>query len=167
MKTSVVAGAVFAAVAAVPLSAGAATMQTGNVGNWLIGAYSDDATGKFSHCAMTASYRSGIYMVFAVSRDMQWSLGFANPQWELTNGTAYTVGLSIDGRTPLLEQAKAVNSHQVEISLPPNAYVFERFRHGLQLRVDAVGTSFFFNLNSTSRGLADLLLCAEHFSGRR
>jgi len=159
-------GAVVGAALLAPAAAEPATMQSGTIGNWLIGAYSDDATGQFHHCAMSASYRSGIFMVFSVNREMQWALGFANPAWQLTKGTKYQLGMSIDGRTPFLEQATAINATQVEIPLPPNAYLFERFRHGLQLRVDAVGQSFFFNLNSTSRGLADLLVCAQRYSGR-
>ncbi|XIA65443.1 hypothetical protein ACFIOY_03690 [Bradyrhizobium sp. TZ2] len=32
-----------------------------NVGNWKGGAYTNDQTGAFSHCAAGAQYASGIY----------------------------------------------------------------------------------------------------------
>ena len=34
-----------------------------HVGNWIGGAFSDDNTGAFSHCAATSSYASGVSLV--------------------------------------------------------------------------------------------------------
>jgi hypothetical protein len=42
----------------------AGTIETWNMAGWSAGAYTDDRTGAFSHCAMSASYRSGITMFF-------------------------------------------------------------------------------------------------------
>ncbi len=167
MKLRNLASAAVAAMLIAPAMSGAATIQSTTIGNWLLGAYSNDGTGQFSHCAMSASYRSGIYMLFSLNRNFQWSLGFADPAWRLNKGVALQVGMTIDGRTPILEQATAIDAHQVEIPLPANTYLFDRFRHGLQLRVNAVGQDYFFNLNGTSRGLAELALCTDHFTGRR
>jgi hypothetical protein len=36
-----------------------------NVANWSVGAYAKE--GKFSHCAMSATYNSGITMLYSVS----------------------------------------------------------------------------------------------------
>jgi hypothetical protein len=39
------------------------------VGSWAGGAYTDDATGAFSHCGAAASYRHGV--LFAVGMDIE------------------------------------------------------------------------------------------------
>ena len=37
-----------------------------NVGNWKGGAYTNDQTGAFSHCAAGTPYLSGIYFVVSI-----------------------------------------------------------------------------------------------------
>ena len=55
-----------------------------NVGNWKGGAYTNDQTGAFSHCAAGAQYASGIYFVVMIDGNGGWSLGFAHENWKLT-----------------------------------------------------------------------------------
>lgn len=158
--------AIIGAILIAPVTSPAKTMDTAMVGNWLVGAYSDDKSGEFSHCAMAASYRSGIYMVFSLNNAYQWTLGFADPEWRLTKGATVAVGMTIDHATPILDQATAITPTQVEIPLPQNNYLFDRFRRGYQLQVRALGRVYYFNLNSTSRALAALLNCTRHYAGR-
>src|SRR6185437_15578073 len=58
-------------------------------------------------------------------------------------------------------RAVAVSNQQVSVPLQSNAYLFQRFRRGYQLRVNAVGQSFLFNLTGTSQALSDLLTCTQ------
>jgi hypothetical protein len=58
--------------------ASADTIRNFNIGNWLAGAYSFHGSRNFSHCAASASYRSGISMFFSINREFQWKLAFAN-----------------------------------------------------------------------------------------
>jgi hypothetical protein len=146
-----------------PICAPAATLETSQSGNWLVGAYSDDRTGQFSHCAMTASYRSGISMVFAVGSDFQWSAGFADPAWQLAVGAKYPLQLFIDGRGPIPAEATAISPQLVSVPLAANQSLFEKFRHGYQLRVNAVGQDFLFNLDGTARGLSAVLSCTQKY----
>lgn len=46
-----------------------------NVGNWKGGAYTNDQTGEFTHCAAGAGYDSGIYFMVMVDQAAGWSLG--------------------------------------------------------------------------------------------
>ncbi len=39
-----------------------------NVGNWKGGAYTNDQTGEFSHCAAGAGYDSGIYFMVTIDQ---------------------------------------------------------------------------------------------------
>lgn len=138
-----------------------ATLENFNIGNWLVGAYSNDATGQFSHCGMSASYKSGILMIFAIGRDFQWALAFADPQWKLSPGASYDLTMQIDGGAPIPARATAVTNQEVTIALQDNVALFERFRHGYQLRVNAAGQEFFFNLTGTSRALNAVLNCTQ------
>jgi hypothetical protein len=56
-----------------------------NVGNWRGGSYTNDSTGKFSHCAVSASYRSGMIFSVAVGIVYSWRFGFTNNAWRLSS----------------------------------------------------------------------------------
>jgi len=53
------------------------------IGLWSGGAWTNDQTGAFSHCAASVPYQSGITMFAAVNRSYSWSLGFGDPRWTL------------------------------------------------------------------------------------
>lgn len=53
------------------------------VGNWKGGAFTSDATGAFSHCAVNAGYRNGTRMFTSITGDLKWLIGFAHPNWKL------------------------------------------------------------------------------------
>ena len=52
-------------------SAQSATMWNDHIGHWMIGAYSNDGGGGFSHCAALASYQNGILLVFSVAKNFR------------------------------------------------------------------------------------------------
>jgi len=49
-----------------------------NVGNWKGGAYTNDQSGAFTHCAAGTQYESGIYFVVTINDKAGWTLGFAH-----------------------------------------------------------------------------------------
>jgi hypothetical protein len=69
-----------------------------NIGNWQGGAYTDDKTGSFTHCAAGATYQSGIYFAVSVGENLSWRLGFAHENWQLTPGQAFALALTFDGQ---------------------------------------------------------------------
>ena len=75
-------------------------IRTFHIANWIGGAYTNDLTGKFSHCSAGAPYLNGAILFFTVTRDYQWNVGFASPQFNVTPGTTINIALSVDGRTP-------------------------------------------------------------------
>lgn len=79
-----------------------ATLENDHIGNWLIGAYSNDQTGKLNHCGMSASYVGGTYI--AMGSAFNWSMGFANPQGTLTPGASYDLTYSNDGGDDVARQ---------------------------------------------------------------
>jgi hypothetical protein len=49
-----------------------------NVGVWKGGAYTNDATGKFSHCAAGAAYTRGVSLIVSQTATNSWLVAFAN-----------------------------------------------------------------------------------------
>ena len=72
----------------------AAEMKHFKVGSWEAGAYSDDSLrNKFSHCAGSASYKSGLVVTLIINREYKWGVAFANPKWNLKAGLQPRSGL--------------------------------------------------------------------------
>jgi hypothetical protein len=131
------------------------------VEGWLIGAYSDDTTGQFSHCGTAIPYRSGISLIFSVGKDFAWFMGLANPQWDLKPGAQYDLTYSIDAGPKLPAPGQAVTTHMILIPLVDNSFLFEQFRRGYQLFLHVGGDTFTFNLNNSGKALAATLECTK------
>jgi hypothetical protein len=89
--------------AAVVLVTGTASFAAGpfrqiNVGNWHGGSYTNDQTGRFSHCAVQSDYNSGITFFVAVSDNYTWRLGFFHRSWNFIAGSTVPLDLTFDGR---------------------------------------------------------------------
>jgi hypothetical protein len=144
-----------------PRTASAELMYNFPVGTWSAGAYTKQNTRQFNHCAVSASYNSGILMSFSVSRSFAWSMAFAHPTWRLTQGQSYDIAFTVDQMPPLRARAIAVGPNIVEVPLADSTELFQRFRQGYQLRVAAAGQVFAFNLTGTSQVLPALLRCVQ------
>lgn len=133
-----------------------------NIGGWYAGAYTNDATGRFSHCAGTATYRSHIALVFSINRTFHWSMGLANTIWRLHVGTKYPVAFSVDQRVPIRTVATVIMPSMIEIPLTDSATLFHQFQNGYVLHVATAKRVFSFNLTNTSKLLPALLECAQN-----
>ncbi len=130
-----------------------------NVGPWRVGGFTNDQTGKFSHCTMYAAYSSGIAMGFYLSAGYGWRIGWAHPSWTLTKGQRVEVSLFIDGAAAQVVTAVAVNQTLALAELPASLALFDRFKNGYQLRVVAQGNTYTFNLDGTNAALTELRSC--------
>jgi hypothetical protein len=154
--------AMLAATFFLTCAAPAATMRNFKVGDWVAGAYSDDGTREFSHCAASGMYGSGISVVFSINRDFHWSMGFAHPGWKLRPGEVFDIAFTVDDMQPILAKARAIKNLLVEVNLDESSELFARFRRGRVLRVAAANQVFNFNLTGTSQLLPALLACAAN-----
>ena len=153
--------------AALTLAATAATagkISNLNSGVWNGGAYTSNATGAFSHCAARKNTQSGISLLFSVSRQRQWSMGFSKGSWKLRRGRAYPVRFQVDNGTVLKAVAKAKTPSLVRIPLPPRAVLFEHFRTGGQLKIIIGAKRMRFSLAGSEQMLPKLIRCAAHFA---
>jgi hypothetical protein len=145
-------------------SAQAATLWNDHIGNWTLGAYSDDKGGGFSHCGALASYQNGILLMFSVAKNFTWSIGFANPKWNIRPGTQYNVAYWVDNGPAQFATPTALSDELVTAVLPDNVALFNSFRYGQMLYVKVRGSELNpipFNLTNTSQMLTFLLRCAQ------
>ena len=148
----------------VPMSVSAAPISKFKIGNWRGGAYTFNSTKKFSHCAISAHYKSGIQLIFAVGGSFRWSMGLASNRWQLTPGAKYPITYSVDGKSPIKAEAFAKGSKMVKIHLINSTALFAQFQKGYVLRINAVGKSFAFNLTGSAKALEAVLACAVRYT---
>jgi S1-C subfamily serine protease len=129
------------------------------LGNWQGGAYTNDKTGVFSHCAAGAIYDSGIYFVVSIGEDSGWRLGFAHESWQLTPGEAFALALTFDGQPAINVQGMPVGAHLVNVQMPVNSSLIAQFRKAKVMTAFAQGQLFQFNLNQTAQLLPALANC--------
>ena len=130
-------------------------------GLWNGGAYTNDQTGAFSHCAATVPYVSGINMFAVVNRFFGWSLAFAHPQWTLTPKAQIPIELHFDAGPAFNVFGVVITPIMVEVPMPDNSKLINTFRSSSQMVAQAQGQFFTFNLNGTSRVMVELANCVR------
>lgn len=133
-----------------------------NVLGWDLAAY--DRGGRFSHCGMYTSYRSGITMHFGIYDNYQWSVGWSHQSWNLTPGGEVKIALYVDGIGPHNLTAVARSKVVAYADLPATAGVFDLMRKGYQMMVYAQGTQYRFSLDGTYAALTELISCVSRFT---
>jgi S1-C subfamily serine protease len=130
-----------------------------NVGNWQGGAYTNDQTGSFSHCAAGARYASGVYFVVMIDNSGGWSLGFMHEQWRLTTGETFPLTLTFDGQQPFNVHGVPVADKLVRVPMPGNSSLIAQFRKAKGMTAYTQGRLFQFNLDQTAQLLPVLAHC--------
>lgn len=130
-----------------------------HIGAWRGGAFTDDNTEAFSHCAASSTYASGITLVVGENASNGWLLGFASPSFHLTKGNTVPLDVTFDGQAEARLFATASSENMAIAILPPNvARAFQK----ASLMVAVAGRSTMqFNLTSTAPLLAALASCVS------
>ena len=129
-----------------------------NVGNWKGGAYTNDTSGAFSHCAAGTQYLSGIYFMVTID-DKGWGLGFAHEKWTLATGQAFPIALTFDGQTPFNVHGVPIADKLLRVSMPDNSSLIGQFRKAKTMTAYAQGQLFEFKLDQTAQLLPTLANC--------
>jgi S1-C subfamily serine protease len=149
------------------LALGASTSQARgpygsiNIGNWHGGAYTDDKSGAFSHCAAAASYQSGILFLVSVNQDFGWTLGFAHQNWKLTPGEAFPLALTFDGQAAIDVQGMPIGTNLVSVVMPANSALITQFRKAKVMTAFAQAQLLQFKLTQTAELLPSLVNCVS------
>jgi S1-C subfamily serine protease len=147
-----------AAIAASTTSALAAgPFGTIHVGSWIGGAFSDDSTGAFSHCAATTSYASGVSLVVGQNAGNAWLLSFASPAFKLNKGDTAPIDVTFDGQSEARLFATANAPNMLTAILP--ASVARAFQRSSLMVAQAGQATLQFNLTSTGPLLNVIATC--------
>ncbi len=158
--------AIFAVALSAASSAQAREINRYNVGGWQIGVFTNDQSGRFSHCAASANYRNGLTLLFSVSESLEWAIGFSSPEWRLTPGRDFDVEFRIDGGRVTNVRGRAVTERLVRATLPDSVGLFNQFRLGLRMVVSLNDNpDVTFNLSNTNAMLTEILNCARKNKG--
>jgi S1-C subfamily serine protease len=130
-----------------------------NVGKWKGGAYTNDQTGAFSHCAAATPYLSGILFLVSINSNSGWSLGFAHEKWNLTTGQAFPIDLTFDGQTPFHVHGVPLSNKLVSVPMPDNSTLIAQFRKAKEMTAFTQGQLFQFKLDQTAQLLPTLANC--------
>jgi S1-C subfamily serine protease len=130
-----------------------------SVGNWKGGAYTNDETGSFTHCAAGARYASGVFFLVMIDNTGGWSLGFMHEQWRLTTGEAFPLTLTFDGQQPFNVHGVPIADKLVRVPMPGNSSLIAQFRKAKAMTAYTQGQLFQFNLDQTGQLLPVLAHC--------
>ena len=130
-----------------------------NVGNWQGGAYTNDQTGAFTHCAAGARYASGIFFMVTIDGSGGWGLGFMHESWTLTPGQAFPLTLTFDGQQPFNVHGVPIADKVVRVPMPANSSLIAQFRKAKAMTAYTQGQLFQFNLDQTGQLLPVLANC--------
>lgn len=129
-----------------------------STGNWIGGAFSNDETGAFSHCAATAPYANGVSLVVGQNAAGSWLLSFASPGFRFNKGDTAPVDFIFDGQEQARLFATANAPNMVTTILPLN--VARTFQKASLMVVTTNGSKpLQFVLTSTAPLIAALANC--------
>jgi S1-C subfamily serine protease len=126
------AGLLISALASTLLSSdafAAGPFGTIHVGNWGGGAYTNDTTGAFSHCAASANYLNGVSLGLSQNAEGTWNIGFASPTWNLPEGQSSPVDLTFDGKSQFRVFTTSTHQKLITAILPAPALSALRKSH--------------------------------------
>lgn len=130
---------------------------TVNVGNWIGGAFSNDETGAFSHCAATTPYANGVILVVSQNAAGTWSLAFASPSYRFNKGENAAIDVTFDGQEQARLYATAYQSNMLTAIMPVN--VVRTFQKASLMVATAGRAVLNFDLTSTGPVIAALANC--------
>jgi S1-C subfamily serine protease len=125
------------------------------IGHWAGGAYTDDQTGAFSHCAAGANYLSNVSMIISLNLSDQWNIGFASPSFNLNTGETLPIEVTFDGQSKLHLFGTAFAPQAVGAMLPSNTLL----RKSHIMVAEAKGATFQFQLKDIDRVVSAVASC--------
>ncbi|MET4292999.1 S1-C subfamily serine protease [Bradyrhizobium sp. LB8.2] len=128
------------------------------VGNWIGGAFSNDETGAFSHCAATTPYANGVILVVGYNAAGIWSLAFASPSYRFNKGENAAIDVIFDGQEQARLFATANQTNMLTAVMPAN--VVRTFQKASLMVATAGRAVLNFDLTSTGPVIAALANCA-------
>lgn len=131
-----------------------------SVGNWIGGAFTNDETRAFTHCAATAPYANGVSLVVGQNATGSWLLSFASPGFKFSKGDTSPIDLIFDGQAQARLFATANGANMVTTILPLS--VARAFQKASLMAVTTNGSRpLQFELTSTAPLIAAIANCVS------
>ncbi|MDH2404102.1 serine protease [Bradyrhizobium sp. SSUT18] len=157
LKSLIVASLLQVSVGSVAHAAG--PFGSVNVGNWTGGAFSNDETGAFSHCAATAPYANGVILVVGQNAAGSWILSFASPSYRFKQGENAAIDVIFDGQEQARLFATANQPNMLTSVMPAN--VVRTFQKASLMVATSGRTVLNFDLTSAGPVIAALANCVS------
>jgi hypothetical protein len=155
-----------AALCAAPLfPSSAATRVEARIGAWDVVVGTDDASGRFAQCLALVSYRNGINLIFSIDASFRWTMVLQNSAWRLSPGATYPINYWIDNGPTIPANAAVLDPDMVGVPLHDSTALFDLFKRGRNLTIQAAGSQFDFGLKDSSRALQSTLECTNRYAG--
>src|ERR1700760_1355746 len=116
------------------------------VGAWIGGAFTDDSTGAFSHCAATTSYGNGITLVVGQGATNAWLLGFVGQSFRYSKGESVPIDMVFDGQSGARLFANAASQNMITAPMPSN--VARTLQKSSMMAATTANGTYQFNLTS-------------------
>jgi hypothetical protein len=129
-------------------------------GNWSGGAYTNDASGLFSHCVVAASYVNGDSLYLSVNGDATVSVGVVSPGLTAPEGQTFPVSLHIDNRRPLYGTAEVLGANFAALRLENFDEALTALQKGRRLVIESTVGRGTYDLTGTHRALNAAFQCA-------
>jgi S1-C subfamily serine protease len=155
LKSFIVASLLQLSVGSVAQAAG--PFGSVKIGNWVGGAFSNDETGAFSHCAATAPYANGVILVVGQNSGGSWILSFASPSYRFKQGENAAIDVIFDGQEQARLFATANQTNMLSSVMPAN--VVRTFQKASLMVATSGRTVLNFDLTSAGPVVAALANC--------
>jgi S1-C subfamily serine protease len=131
-----------------------------HVGLWRGGAYTNDSTGAFSHCAAQSEHANGVSLLIGQFADHTWSLGLGGASANVTPGATFPIDIILfDGQTQFRVVGNAANSKLISAPLPDA--VANRMRKSHQMAASDSSGTFQFKLDAIDKLMSIVTYCVD------
>ena len=145
-----------------PHAYAAGPLGTIQIGSWLGGAYTNEKTGAFSHCAAAQAYGSGGVLTVAESVYRLWLVGFADPSLNMPQGSTFPIDITFDGQARFQVTGTATTPMLLTVVLPDPAV--SQFRKSHLMVFQGKNHTSQFPLSSTDSLVAVIENCVARMS---
>jgi len=144
-----------------PAPAPAKELYAFKVGQWSGRAWQSDKTGKFSHCVVRTSYKSGLRLSFSNFASGRFSIGLFKKEWQLGQGKRYPINVLVDGKDVGSFRARALTDQLLNLFLPADHRVVRQLRLGSVLTIRAAKRDFRLVLTDSAKAIDRIKACVD------
>jgi len=140
----------------------AGPLGTIHIGTWFGGAFTDDKTGAFSHCAAAQTYGNGIAFSVGESSSRAWLAGFTDRSLDMPQGATMPIDITFDGQAQF-HLVGTVTSPTVIVAMLSDSSV-SQFRKSHLMFVQGRKHSYEVPLSSTDKLAAVIENCVTRMN---